>query len=106
MTNDEPITKGMDFLVDKTSDHKRTVVKYREQKNFYVANEFAGATFPAELGYCKDWVDSDEKMMMAIDGRRANEVKEVLESLNAEKSIRGGMQPALDYLDKLAGQRK
>ncbi len=107
MTNDEPISKGMDFLVDGAEgDHKRTVVKYREQKNFYVANVFASEAFPAVFGYCKKWVDADEKMMMAVEGRRAIEVKEVLESLNAEKSVRGGMQPVLDHLDKLAGRTK
>lgn len=70
----------------------------KEQKSFYLGYKALGDEL--DIPFFKRIVELDERLMMAYEGRRSDDVVESLRSVKQEDKINTGVQPVQEELRK------
>lgn len=94
---DDPKTLLTKWLTKVDSDKESgTRLMSKEQKAFYMGYMALGEEL--EIEFFKDMVKLDERLMMAYQGRRSDDVVEALRSVKEADKINSGIQPVQEEL--------
>jgi hypothetical protein len=99
MATEDPKTKLTNWLTAvPAEDESGTRLMSKEQKDFYVGYKALGREL--DIPFFEKIVDLDERLMMAYQGRRSDDVVESLRSVKQEDKINTGVQPVQEELRK------
>jgi hypothetical protein len=94
---DDPKTKLTNWLTTVPSDREAgTRLMTREQKGFYLG--YIALAEVLDIPFFKEVVELDERLMMAYQGRRSDDVVEALRVVKESDKINTGVQPVEQHL--------
>lgn len=95
----DPKQKLTEWLTKVNSDEEAgTRLMSKEQKSFYLG--YYALAEALGIPFFKEVVQLDERLMMAYQGRRSDDVVAALRSVTDSGTKETGLQPAIDYLKK------
>jgi len=94
----DPRDKYADFLTDESkSPDTQTRMMNRHQKNWTLANKYIGDRAGLSMSYRKKLAEQDERLMVAFQGRRSEEVVEATKAVEESKVRSTGIQAVIDH---------
>lgn len=96
---EDPKTKLTNWLTTVPSDREAgTRIMSKEQKAFYLG--YSAVAKELDIPFFQAIVELDERLMMAYQGRRSDDVVEALRAVKEPDKLMSGVQPVTEELRK------